>query len=229
VEAGPSVLATFPESLRASARASLARLGVEVREATRVVAVDERGATLQSSAGGERVEAATVLWAAGVVASPLVATLGVPLDRAGRVLVEPDLSIPGHPDVFVVGDAAAFLHQGGQPLPGVVQPAMQGARHAARTILDRLAGRAPRKFVYRDFGNMAIIGRASAVADLGWVRFSGLFGWLAWLFLHIVKLIGFRNRIVVLVEWAAAYFTIQRGARLILGMNPPPEPPRPPI
>jgi NADH dehydrogenase len=221
VESGPSVLATFPESLRDAARTSLARLGVEVHEGTRVVGVDGHGADLESDEGIERIEATTVLWAAGVAASPLVTTLGARLDRAGRVLVEPDLSIPGHPEVFVVGDAAAFLHQGGTPLPGVVQPALQGARHAARTILDRLAGRPSRTFVYRDLGNMAIIGRASAVADLGWIRFSGLAGWLAWLFLHLVKLIGFRNRIVVLVEWAAAYFTYQRGARLILGERAP--------
>jgi NADH dehydrogenase len=219
VESGPSVLATFPESLRDAARTSLAQLGVEVREGTSVVGIDAHGAVLKSNEGMERVQASTVLWAAGVAASPLVRTLGAPLDRAGRVLVEPDLSIAGHPEVFVVGDAAAFLHQGGTPLPGVVQPAMQGARHAARTILDRIAGRPSRQFVYRDLGNMAIIGRASAVADLGWIRFSGLIGWLAWLFLHLVKLIGFRNRLVVLVEWGAAYFTFQRGARLILGID----------
>ena len=142
----------------------------------------------------------------------------MPLDRAGRALVEPDLSIAGHPEVFVVGDAASFVHTGdGVPLPGVVQPATQGAAHAARTILRRERGEPSTRFVYRDLGNMAIVGRASAVADLGWIHFSGQIGWLAWLFLHIAKLIGFRNRVVVLIEWAVAYVTFQRGARLITG------------
>lgn len=220
VEAGASVLGGFHESLRDVARASLHRLGVEVRERTRVSGIDAEGVDLLAGDSRERIAAGTVLWAAGVAASPLVGTLGAPLDRAGRVLVEPDLSVPGHPNVFVVGDAAAFMHQGGTPLPGVVQPAVQGARHAARSILDTLAGRPRTTFVYRDLGNMAIVGRASAVADLGWIRLSGLVGWLAWLFLHIAKLIGFRNRMVVFVEWAVAYFTYQRGARLILGDGP---------
>ena len=211
IEAGPTILPAFPESLRNAARESLRRLGVEIREGTAVTSVDAHGVV----AGGERLNAGTVLWAAGVAASSLVGTLGVPQDRAGRVIVEPDLSIPGHPEVFVVGDAAAFLHQGGALLPGVAQTAMQGAVHAAQTILRRLRGESPRPFVYRDFGRMAIVGRRAAVSDLGWVRFSGVTAWLAWLLLHIVMLIGFRNRIVVLFEWAVAYMTFQRGARLI--------------
>jgi NADH dehydrogenase len=213
VEAGPTILPTFPEKLRGAARRSLQRLGVEVREGTAVTAVDDHGVM----AGAERIDAGTVLWAAGVAASPLVKTLGVPLDRAGRVIVEPDLSIPGHPEVFVVGDAAAFLEKGGKLLPGVAQTAMQGARHAARTILRRLRGESPKPFVYRDLGSMAIVGRRAAISDLGWIRLSGVSAWLAWLFLHIVMLIGFRNRMVVLFEWAMAYFTFQRGARLITG------------
>ena len=211
IEAGPTILPAFPESLRNAARESLRRLGVEIREGTAVTSVDAHGVV----AGGERLNAGTVLWAAGVAASSLVGTLGVPQDRAGRVIVEPDLSIPGHPEVFVVGDAAAFLHQGGALLPGVAQTAMQGAVHVAQTILRRLRGESPRPFVYRDFGRMAIVGRRAAVSDLGWVRFSGVTAWLAWLLLHIVMLIGFRNRIVVLFEWAVAYMTFQRGARLI--------------
>ena len=155
-----------------------------------------------------------MIWAAGVAASPLVATLGTPVDRAGRAIVEPDLSMPGRPEVFVVGDAAAF-HQAGALLPGVAQTAMQGAAHAARTILRRMRGEPSQTFVYRNLGNMAIVGRGSAVADLSWGRFSGVIAWLAWLFLHIFMLIGFRNRIVVLIEWAAAYATFQRSARLI--------------
>jgi len=216
IEAGPTILQTFPEKLRNAARRSLQRLGIEVREGTAVTAVDARGVM----AGAERVDAGTVLWAAGVAASSLVKTLGVPLDRAGRVIVEPDLSVPGHPEVFVVGDAAA-LHQGGKLLPGVAQTAMQGARHAAKTILRRLRGEPAKPFVYRDLGSMAIVGRRAAISDLGWVRFSGVLAWLAWLFLHIFMLIGFRNRVVVLFEWAVAYFTFQRGARLITGETKP--------
>jgi NADH:ubiquinone reductase (H+-translocating) len=205
------ILATFPEVLQNSARESLTRLGIEIREGVAVTHIDAHGVML----GNERIDAGTIVWSAGVAASPLAATLGAPLDRAGRVLVEPDLSIPGHPEVFVVGDAAAFLHQGGTLLPGVAQTAMQGATHAAKNILRRERGLPPEPFVYRNLGNMAIVGRLSAIADLPWARFSGPIGWLAWLFLHIVMLIGFRNRIVVLFEWAVAFLTFQRGARLI--------------
>ena len=222
VEAGTSILSSFREELREAARHSLAGLGVEVRERTRVVNIDSHGVDVESDAGRERINASTVLWAAGVAASPLVQTLGVPLDRVGRALVESDLSIEGHPEVFVIGDAAAFLHtKDGVPLPGVVQPATQGAAHAARMILRRQRGEASQPFVYKDLGNMAIVGRASAIADLGWLRLKGLLGWLAWLFLHIAKLIGFRNRVIVLIEWGAAYLTFQRGARLITGDDLP--------
>jgi NADH dehydrogenase len=212
IEAGPSILATFPEPLRTAARRSLERLGVDVREGIAVTTVDSRGVTMAS---GERLDAGTVIWSAGVAASPLVATLGVARDRAGRALVEPDLSILGHQEVFVVGDAAAFLHQGGTPLPGVAQTAMQGAAHAAANIVRLIDGQPTRPFVYKNLGNMAIVGRGSAVADLPWARLTGPIGWLSWLFLHIAMLIGFRNRVVVLFEWAMAYFTFQRGARLI--------------
>jgi NADH:quinone reductase (non-electrogenic) len=216
VEAGPTILPAFAPKLRDAARASLRRLRVEVREDTRVTGVDEGGVIL----GGERLDAGTVLWTAGVAASPLVATLGVPLDRAGRVVVERDLSIPGHPEVFVVGDAAAFLDAEGRQLPGVAQVAMQGGRHAARTILRRLKGEPSRGFVYNDRGSMAIVGRGSAIADIRGLRFSGPIAWLAWLFLHIFELIGFRNRILVMVEWAAAYITTQRSVRLITYQDP---------
>jgi len=213
VEAGPTILPAFPDRLQRAARHSLARLGVEVREGTAVTHVDAHGVQV----GADRLDAGTILWAAGVAACELVQTLRAPLDRAGRVLVEPDLSIPGHPEVFVVGDAAAFLHQGDRALPGVAQTAMQGARHAARMILGRLRGEPTRPFLYRNLGSMAIVGRRAAVSDLGWLRFSGVAAWLAWLFLHIVMLIGFRNRAIVLFEWAVAYVTFQRGARLITG------------
>ena len=217
VEAGPTILASFPESLRNAARRSLGRLGVDVREGVSVTGIDAHGADLGSAAGvrSERIPAATVLWAAGVSASPLLRTLGVALDPAGRVIVQPDVSIPNHPEVFVAGDAALMRDSTGRPLPGVAQTAMQQAAHAARTILRHIRGDAPTPFVYRDRGNMAIVGRGSAVADLHWLRLSGPIAWLAWLFLHIVMLIGFRSRVIVLVEWAAAYLTFQRSARLI--------------
>jgi NADH dehydrogenase len=211
IEAGPTILPSFASGLRDAARESLTRLHVEVRDNTRVTGVDERGVTL----GGERLDAGTVLWTAGVAASPVAATLGVPRDRAGRVNVERDLSVPGHPEVFVIGDAAALSDDEGHQLPGVAQVAMQGGTHAARTIIGRLRGEAPRPFVYNDRGSMAIIGRGSAIADIRGLRFSGPLAWLAWLFLHIFELIGFRNRLVVMIEWASAYFTRQRSVRLI--------------
>jgi NADH dehydrogenase len=164
IEGGPSILATFAESLRAAARRSLQRLGVEVREKTVVTSVDAHGVTC---ANGERIDAGTVVWAAGVAASPLAATLGAPIDRAGRVLVEPDLSIPGHPDVFVVGDAAAFLHHGGTPLPGVAQTAMQGATHAAGNIMRLIHKQPTVPFVYKNLGNR-ISGCGSAVGEVLW-------------------------------------------------------------
>ncbi len=221
VEAGSTILSSFREDLRAAARRSLQKLGVDVREGTRVTAIDAHGADVEGRTARSASRRAP---SSGPRASPRrrsARTLGAPVDRAGRVIVEADLSIPGHPEVFVVGDAAAFLHQGGTALPGVVQPALQGATHAARTISAAAARRASPPFVYRDLGNMAIVGRASAIADLGWMRLTGFLGWLSWLFLHIVMLIGFRNRIIVLIEWALAYLTFQRGARLITGRDDP--------
>jgi NADH dehydrogenase len=212
IEAGTTILATFPEKLRNAARTSLERLGVVVRERTLVTGVDPRGVTLGNS---ERLEAGTLLWAAGVAASPLARTLSVPVDKAGRVLVQPDLSIPGHPEVFVVGDAALFTHQGGAPLPGVAPVAIQGAEHAASNVLRLVAGTATEPFRYHDKGNLAIIGRGSAVADLGRVQLTGFLGWCLWLFIHIFQLIGFRNRLSVMIQWAAAYVTFQRSVRLI--------------
>jgi NADH dehydrogenase len=216
VEAGPTILSTFPEKLRDAARRSLQRLRVEVREGAAVTDIDAHGVRL----GDERLVAGTVLWAAGVAASPIVSTLGVPMDRAGRVVVEPDLSIPAHPDVFVVGDAAAFLHQDGKLLPGVAQTAMQQAAHAVRNIIRREAGEPTVPFRYRDYGSMAIVGRGAAVADLGRLHLSGLIAWLAWLFLHIFMLIGFRNRLAVMLQWAVAYISFQRSVRLITEQRP---------
>ncbi len=211
VEAGPTILPAFPEKLRDASRASLQRLGVEVREGATVTHVDSQGVRV----GEESLAAGTVMWAAGVAASPVVSTLGAPLDRAGRVLVNPDLSIPAHPEVFVVGDAAAFLHQTGKPLPGVAQVAIQSASQAAKNVLRLIEGQPTRAFHYHDKGSLAIIGRGSAIADFGWARFSGVLAWFAWLFIHIFMLIGFRNRLTVMVQWAAAYVTFQRSVRLI--------------
>ena len=212
VEAGPSVLPAFPEKLRDAARASLVRLGVEVREKTAVTKVEDGRVWL----GSEVIEAGTVLWAAGVTASSLGATLGVPLDRAGRVLVQPDLSVPGHPEAFVVGDMAGLVDpKTSRQYPGVSQVAMQQAAHAAKTIVKTVGGQAREPFRYKDLGNMATIGRNAAIADLGWLRMSGFTAWLLWLFIHILWLIGFRNRVTVLVQWAVAYLTYQRSVRLI--------------
>jgi NADH:ubiquinone reductase (H+-translocating) len=213
LEAGPHVLSTFPESLREAARADLVRLGVSVRTGAVVTNV-ARG---RVEVGTEVIAAATVIWAAGVAASPLGATLGVPLDRAGRVIIEPDLTVPGSRTVFVIGDLASLKGADGRPLPGVAQVAIQMGVHAARNVLRAIAQQPYRPFSYKDLGNMATIGRASAVADLGWLRLKGYLGWLAWLFVHILNLIGFRNRIVVMVQWAWSYFSYQRAIRLITG------------
>ncbi|HEX7086982.1 MAG TPA: NAD(P)/FAD-dependent oxidoreductase [Vicinamibacterales bacterium] len=211
VEAGPSILSTFPEDLRAAAREALIRKGVDVRESTLVTGIEPGRVRL----GDETIPAGVVIWAAGVKASPLGQSLGAPLDKAGRVKVEPDLSIPGHPEVFVVGDMAAATDEEGKPYPGVSQVAMQQAAHAAKMIGRSIEGQPRRRFHYKNLGSMATIGRNSAVADLGWLRLAGFPGWLLWLFIHIVWLIGFRNKILVLVQWAGAYITYQRSVRLI--------------
>jgi NADH dehydrogenase len=166
--------------------------------------------------GDTRIPARTVLWAAGVAASPLARDLGVPLDRAGRVQVEPDLSVPGHPSIFVAGDLASIQHDG-KPVPGVAPAAKQMGRHVAGAILARLRGATPSAFRYRDFGNLATIGRMAAVVDLHGLKFSGLLAWWFWLAAHVFFLIGFRNRLVVLIDWAQAYWSYQRSARIILG------------
>jgi NADH:ubiquinone reductase (H+-translocating) len=213
IEAGPAILQAFPESLRDSARRALRKLGVEVWENARVTEVEAEAVHV----GNDRIPAHTILWSAGVAASGLGKSLGVPLDRVGRVEVEPDLSIPGHREVFIAGDLANFTHQTGAPLPGVAQVAKQQGAHAANNIAALVAGRPTTQFRYRDPGNMATIGRAAAIADFGWLRVSGFIGWLMWLFVHILFLIGFRNRLSVLLQWAAAYLTYQRSVRLITG------------
>jgi NADH dehydrogenase len=216
LEAGPTVLSAFPESLRNYARADLERLGVKVRTGSPVTNV----AKGRVEVGKEIIEAETVIWAAGVAASPLGATLGVPLDRAGRVLVEPDLTIPGYRNVFVIGDLASLKDETGQQLPGVAQVAIQMGKHAAKMIGRAIEQQPYRPFVYNNLGDMATIGRAAAVGDLGWIRLHGYIGWLAWVFVHILNLIGFRNRLVVMVQWMWSYFSFQRAIRLITG-DPP--------
>jgi NADH dehydrogenase len=213
VEAGPSVLSAYPEDLRASAVRQLQHLGVEVWTNSAVTNVRPG----EVSIGHEVVPAAAVLWAAGVSASPLVAALGVPLDRAGRVLVEPDLSIPGHREVFVIGDLASLKDAAGKPLPGVAPVAMQQGRCVARQVTADMSGLKRKDFHYVDKGSLATIGRAAAVAQFGKVHISGFLAWLSWLFIHILFLIGFRNRLLVMVQWAWSYFTYERSARLITG------------
>jgi len=218
VEAGPRVLSALPETLSAKAAAQLGKLGVEVHTGRPVTAVDADGIAL----GEERIAARTVLWAAGVAASPLGRCLGASLDRAGRVLVADDLSLPGYPDVFVVGDLAS-KQQDGKPVPGVAPAAKQMGTHAAQMIRADLAGRPRKPFRYHDVGSLATIGRMAAVADLGRVHLSGLVAWWFWLLVHILFLIGFRSRLIVLINWSWSYWTYQRHARIIVGQPLPDE------
>ena len=213
LEAGPRVLATFPETLSTRARQQLERLGVEVRTGRPVADIDADGVRL----GDERIGSRTVLWAAGVAASPLARTLGVQLDRAGRVPVAPDLSVPGHPEIFVAGDLAAVRNPDGTPVSGVAPAAKQMGRHVARAIRARLSGHGVPAFRYRDYGNLATVGRRAAVVDLRGLRISGFLAWSFWLTAHVFFLIGFRNRLVVLLDWAVAYWTYRRNARIVLG------------
>src|SRR5688500_5596948 len=201
VEGGPRILSTFSEAHSAFAQRALEKLGVTVRTGAVVTGVDDKGVTVRDASGaGSRIAARTVLWAAGVAASPLGGTLSAHTDRAGRVQVRPDLTIPERDDVFVVGDLATLAGPDGRPYPGVAQVAMQQGAHAARNILRRIAGTPATPFRYRNYGNMATIGRAKAVADFGWLELQGYIAWLAWLFIHVAKLIGFRNRVSVMLQ-----------------------------
>jgi NADH dehydrogenase len=211
VEGESRVLSSFPEDLSASAMKQLKQLGVEVRTGVHAKNLTDAGLEV----GDEFIPCRVKIWAAGNMASFVGKTMGVPVDKAGRVVVNEDLSIPGHPEVQVIGDLANFTHQGGKPLPGVSPVAMQQGRHAVRNILAMIEGRKPQRFRYWDKGSMATIGRNKAVADLNFIHLSGLPAWAVWLFVHIIFLVGFRNRIVVLTEWAWAYLTFNKGARLI--------------
>ena len=215
LEAGSSVLAAYPADLRESAKRQLEHLGVEVRLNSAVS--DVRLGTIH--VGGEEMHATLVLWAAGVLASPLGLALGGSVDRAGRVLVEPDLSLRGHPEVFVIGDLASIKQMDGTQLPGVAPVAMQQGRWVAKLIAADLAGNSRAPFRYVDKGSLATIGRAAAVAQFGKLHISGYLAWLSWLFIHIFFLIGFRNRILVMIQWAWSYFTYDRSARLITGAD----------
>jgi NADH dehydrogenase len=211
IEGEPRLLAAYPPDLSESARKQLAGLGVEVRTITRATNLTEAGVQL----GDEFIPCRVKIWAAGNTASFVGKTLGKPVDRAGRVIVDDDLTIPGHPEVQVIGDLANFSHQTGEPLPGISPVAMQEGRHAARNVLRMIKGRKPQPFRYWDKGTMATIGRNKAVADLKFVHLKGRLAWLAWLFVHIFFLVGFRNRVLVFIQWAWAYLTFDKGARLI--------------
>ena len=213
VEAGPRILPAYAEDLSTSARKQLEDLGVEVRVDAKVTGVDAQGV----DTGPGRIEARTVVWAAGVQGSPLAKTLNVPLDRSGRVVVEPDLSIPGAPEVFVIGDLAALQQPDGKPVPGVAPAAMQGGKYVAKVILATIKGKPHAPFHYLDKGSLATIGRHAAVAEIGKVHLSGFVAWLAWGLIHVFFLIGFRNRILVMLEWGWLYLFHDRGSRLITG------------
>ncbi len=211
VEGDERIISGFPEDLSAKAAEQLKALGVEIRTGIHAKNLTEAGLEV----GDEFIPCRLKIWAAGNVASFVGKTIGVPVDKGGRVIVNEDLSIPGHPEVMVIGDLASFTHQGGKPLPGVSPVAMQQGRHAARNIMAMIESRKPKRFRYWDKGSMATIGRNKAVADLNFVHLSGWLAWLVWLFVHIIFLVGFRNRIAVLMQWAWAYVTFNKGARLI--------------
>jgi NADH dehydrogenase len=215
IEGGPRVLPAYSEALSRKAEDQLRHLGVDVRTSSMVTGVDPGAVWI----GREKILSPVVLWAAGVAASPLGQKLGVPIDRAGRVFVRPDLSIPGHPNVFVIGDLAALKDENGKLLPGVAPVAMQQGGWVAQTIARDLENQPRRDFRYHDKGSLATIGRAAAVAQIGKFELSGYFAWLAWLFIHILFLIGFRNRLLVMIQWAWSYLTYERGARLITGSD----------
>jgi NADH dehydrogenase len=217
VEAGPRVLPALPPRLSDAARKSLARLGVEVRLGNAVTECDEGGVTI----GDDRLEAATIIWAAGVASSPAGSWLGVETDRVGRVVVGPDLAVPGHSEIFCIGDTAQVAGADGQPLPGLAPVAKQQGAYVARVLRARLARKAaPGPFRYRNFGTMATIGRRAAVADFGWITITGTLAWLLWGMVHVTFLIGFRNRLIVILDWLWSYVTFQSGARLITGSEP---------
>ncbi|MEW5796698.1 MAG: NAD(P)/FAD-dependent oxidoreductase [Candidatus Zixiibacteriota bacterium] len=219
LEAGPRILPTFPEKLATAAVADLARLGATVQTESLVTQIDSTGVTIKRGTTESRIEAGTIMWSAGVKPSPLGRVIAGNnedvLDRNGRVIVQPDLSVPGHPDAFVLGDLANFSHQTGQPLPGVAPVAMSQGRYVAKLIANRVRGKSTPPYHYFNKGNFAVIGRAAAIADFGWLRVTGYPAWLVWLFVHLMYLVEYDNRLLVLIQWAWNYFTRNRSARLI--------------
>jgi NADH dehydrogenase len=226
VEGTDRILPGYPQKLSASARKMIERLGVTVRTGAMVTDVSKELVTIREGDQTETIPTRTVLWAAGVLGSPLgrivAQQTGATADNAGRVSVEPDLTVKGHPEIFVIGDLANFTHQTGKPLPGVAQPAIQQGRYVAALVAGRLRGKKSRPFHYRDKGNLATIGRGAAVADLNWLQLSGLPAWLLWIFIHLLYIVEFQNRLLVFVQWAWLYMTYDRAARLITGKNPLP-------
>lgn len=226
VEGGDRVLPAYPPKLSESAKKMIERLGVTVRTGAMVTDVQKHSVTVREGDRSEIIPTRTILWAAGVLGSPLGRILAretsAPIDKAGRVSVESDCSVPGYPEIFVIGDLANFTHQTGKPLPGVAQPAIQEGDYVARTIVRRLRGKAPKPFHYFDKGNLAVIGRGAAVADLNWLRLSGFPAWLMWIFIHLLYIVEFQNRLLIFVQWAWFYLSYDRSARLITGKNPLP-------
>jgi NADH dehydrogenase len=230
IEAGERILPTYPPELSHQAEIALHKLGVTVQTYTSVVDIQPTHVTVKRGDAAETIPCRTVIWAAGVQASALGQALAqatdAKLDRSGRIVVEPDLSVTGYPEIFVIGDLANYSHQTGNPLPGTAPVAMQQGRYVAELICSRVSGKPPPSFHYRDRGNMAIIGRASAVADLGKLKFSGFMAWLTWLFVHLMNLVEFENKVLVLVQWGWYYFSRNRAARLITGGTANPKDPR---
>jgi NADH:ubiquinone reductase (H+-translocating) len=226
VEGTDRVLPPYPPKLSEAARKMLVRLGVTVRTSAIVTDISDRHVTIREGERTEKISARTVLWAAGVLSSPLGRSLansaGAALDKAGRVVVERDLTIAGHPEIFVIGDLANFSHQTGKPLPGVAQPAIQQGRYVGNAIKRRLRGEKIRAFNYFDKGNLAVIGRGAAVADLNWTGISGFPAWLIWIFIHLLYIVEFQSRLLIMMQWAWLYLTYDRSARLITGKNPLP-------
>jgi len=224
VEGTERILPTYPPSLSEAARKMVERLGVTVRTGAFVVDIQPESVSIRAGDRTEKIETRTILWAAGVLASPLGRALakdaGAPLDKASRIIVQPDMTVPGHPEIFVIGDLANFSHQGGKPLPGVAQPAIQQGRYVAKVIERRLKNENTEPFHYNDKGNLAVIGRGAAVADLNWLRLTGWPAWLIWIFIHLVNIVQFQNRILVLWQWGWLYVSYDRSARLITGRDP---------
>jgi NADH dehydrogenase len=224
VEGTERILPTYPPSLSEAARKMVERLGVTVRTGAFVTDVQPESVSIRAGDRTEKIETRTILWAAGVLASPLGRALakeaGAPIDRAGRIIVQPDTTVPGHPEIFVIGDLANFSHQGGKPLPGVAQPAIQQGRYVAKVIRNRLKNQSTEPFHYTDMGNLAVIGRGAAVADLVRFRLAGWPAWLIWIFVHLMNNVQFQNRLLVFWQWAWLYLSYDRSARLITGKDP---------